>query len=54
VTVLLAVHDGGRFLEQTLESIAGLDYPQELINVLVISDGFTVETDIIARKLPKI
>jgi hypothetical protein len=25
-----------------------------LINVLVISDGFTVETDIIARKLPKI
>src|SRR5438876_187936 len=49
VTILLAVHNGARFLEQKLGSIAGLDYPPELINVLVISDGSTDATDAIAE-----
>jgi cellulose synthase/poly-beta-1,6-N-acetylglucosamine synthase-like glycosyltransferase len=49
VTVLLAVHNGARFLEQKLDSIAALDYPPELVNVVVISDGSTDETDAIAE-----
>ena len=36
------------FLRQKLESILALDYPQELLEILVISDGSTDATDSIA------
>ena len=48
VTVLLPVYNGARFLRQKLESILALDYPQELLEILVISDGSTDATDTIA------
>ena len=48
VTVLLPVYNGARFLRQKLESIVALDYPRELLDVLVISDGSTDATDSIA------
>jgi cellulose synthase/poly-beta-1,6-N-acetylglucosamine synthase-like glycosyltransferase len=48
VTVLLAVYNGEAFLRQKLESILALDYPKELLEVLVISDGSTDATDTIA------
>src|ERR1700690_1108262 len=48
VTVLLSVYNGAAFLRQKLESILSLDYPQELLEVLVISDGSTDATDAIA------
>ena len=50
VTVLLPVYNGAKFLRQKLESILGLDYPRELLHVLVISDGCTDETDAIAEE----
>jgi poly-beta-1,6-N-acetyl-D-glucosamine synthase len=45
VTVVMAVHNGQRFLEAKLASILALDYPRELIDVLVVSDGSTDSTD---------
>ncbi len=48
VTVLLPVYNGASYLRQKLESILALDYPQELLEVLVISDGSTDATDSIA------
>jgi len=48
VTVILAVRDGGRFLRAKLESLLALEYPQELIEILVVSDGSTDATDSIA------
>jgi glycosyltransferase involved in cell wall biosynthesis len=41
------VYNGAAFLRQKLESILGLDYPRELLEVLVISDGSTDATDAI-------
>ena len=42
------VYNGASFLRQKLESIVALDYPRELLDVLVISDGSTDATDSIA------
>ncbi len=50
VTVLVPVYNGAAFLRQKLESILGLDYPRELLEVLVISDGSTDATDAIASE----
>ncbi len=49
VTVILAVRNGGRFLGAKLESLLGLDYPQRLVEILVVSDGSTDDTDSIAQ-----
>ncbi len=48
VTVLLPVYNGAAFLRRKLESILALDYPQDLLEILVISDGSTDATDTIA------
>lgn len=48
VTVVMAVHNGERFLEAKLASILALDYPRDLFDVLVVSDGSTDATDSIA------
>ena len=48
VTVILAVRDGGRFLRAKLESLLALQYPRELVEILVVSDGSTDDTDRIA------
>jgi biofilm PGA synthesis N-glycosyltransferase PgaC len=48
VTVLLPVHNGAPWLKAKLESILGLKYPRELMQILVISDASTDETDAIA------
>lgn len=50
VTVLLPVRNGERWIETKLESILQLDYPRELMDVLVISDGSTDRTDEIAAR----
>ncbi|MEP6535783.1 MAG: glycosyltransferase family 2 protein [Bryobacteraceae bacterium] len=51
VSVLLAVKNGEKFLRAKLESILALDYPRELLQVIVISDGSTDRTDAIAAEL---
>jgi cellulose synthase/poly-beta-1,6-N-acetylglucosamine synthase-like glycosyltransferase len=48
VAVILAVRDGGRFLRAKLESLLAQEYPKELMEILVVSDGSTDETDSIA------
>jgi len=49
VTVLLAVHNGERWLANKLRSLLALEYPRVLMQILVISDGSTDDTDDIAR-----
>ena len=48
VSVLMAVHNGADFIQKKLESLLALDYPAELRQILVISDGSTDATETIA------
>jgi len=48
VTVLMAVYNGAAFLKRKLEYLLNLDYPRELMDIIVISDGSTDSTDQIA------
>jgi len=50
VSVVIAVHNGAKFLHDKLETILALDYPRELLQVLVVSDGSTDDTDDIVRQ----
>jgi cellulose synthase/poly-beta-1,6-N-acetylglucosamine synthase-like glycosyltransferase len=49
VAVVIPVRDGEQYISRKLDSILALDYPKELLEVLVISDGSTDETDNLAR-----
>jgi biofilm PGA synthesis N-glycosyltransferase PgaC len=49
ISVLLAVYNGADFIERKLASIAALDYPRDLVDILVISDGSTDRTDELVR-----
>jgi cellulose synthase/poly-beta-1,6-N-acetylglucosamine synthase-like glycosyltransferase len=49
VAVVIPVRDGEQYIGRKLDSILALDYPKELLEVLVISDGSTDETDELAR-----
>ena len=50
VSVVIAAHNGERFLAAKLDSVLALDYPRELIEILVVSDGSTDRTDDIVRE----
>lgn len=50
VSVVIAVHDGAEFLREKLASLLALDYPRELMEIIVVSDGSTDATDAIARE----
>jgi cellulose synthase/poly-beta-1,6-N-acetylglucosamine synthase-like glycosyltransferase len=50
VSFLIAVHNGEEFLEAKLVSILHLDYPPELVDIFVLSDGSTDDTEAIARR----
>lgn len=52
VSVLIPVRNGGRYLRDKLASIHELHYPQELLQVIVISDGSTDRSAAIAREFP--
>jgi len=49
VSFVIAVYNGEKFLERKLKSIFSLNYPRELMEILVVSDGSTDRTDEIAR-----
>lgn len=45
VTVVMAAHDEARRLPDKLRNLRALDYPSELVRVLVVSDGSTDGTE---------
>src|ERR1700734_192106 len=49
VSFVIAVYNGEKFLERKLNTIFALNYPRELMEILVVSDGSTDRTDDIAR-----
>ena len=49
VSAIVAVHNGGEFVGAKLESILELDYPRELLQIIVVSDGSTDATESIVR-----
>ena len=50
VSIVIAVHNGARFLADKLDSVLNLDYPRELVEVFVLSDGSTDETAEVGRR----
>jgi poly-beta-1,6-N-acetyl-D-glucosamine synthase len=50
VTVLLPVHNGEKWIREKLESILALDYPRELMQIVVLSDGSEDATDSIVSE----
>ena len=44
VTVLLAVHNGEAWIARKIESLLALDYPSDLVRILVLDDGSTDDT----------
>ena len=48
VSVLLPVHNGEAHLARKLESLFDLDYPKDLIEIVIVSDGSTDGTPAIA------
>jgi cellulose synthase/poly-beta-1,6-N-acetylglucosamine synthase-like glycosyltransferase len=49
VSVIICVRNGERWLRQKLESVLSLDYPREMLEIIVVSDGSTDATEEIAR-----
>ncbi|MDQ6707895.1 MAG: glycosyltransferase family 2 protein [Acidobacteriota bacterium] len=45
VSFVIAVHNGEKFIANKLQSILGLNYPRNLMEILVVSDGSTDRTE---------
>lgn len=54
VSVIIPVHNGVQHLKAKLESIFALHYPQDLLEVLVISDGSTDGSDEVAKSFDRV
>ncbi len=50
VSILVAVYNGESVIREKIHSIVSLDYPKELLEVLVISDGSNDRTNAIVRE----
>jgi cellulose synthase/poly-beta-1,6-N-acetylglucosamine synthase-like glycosyltransferase len=50
VSIVVAVHDGERFIRSKLANLQGLDYPAELIDIVIACDGCHDNTVAIARR----
>jgi cellulose synthase/poly-beta-1,6-N-acetylglucosamine synthase-like glycosyltransferase len=53
VSVIIPVRNGEKFLERKLNSILSLNYPRELTEVIVVSDGSDDRTDEIAKSFAR-
>jgi cellulose synthase/poly-beta-1,6-N-acetylglucosamine synthase-like glycosyltransferase len=49
VTAIVAVKNGDPWIAAKMDSLLGLDYPPELLTILVVSDGSTDQTDSIVE-----
>ena len=45
VSILIAVYNGSAFIRRKLESLLALSYPKEKIQILIVSDGSTDDTE---------
>jgi len=45
VSVVLAVHNGQQFIRKKLNALLSQDYPRQLLQIIVVSDGSTDATD---------
>jgi cellulose synthase/poly-beta-1,6-N-acetylglucosamine synthase-like glycosyltransferase len=54
ISVLIAAHDEARSIGRKLESVIGLDYPPELVEIVVVSDGSTDGTPEAAAIDPRV
>jgi glycosyltransferase involved in cell wall biosynthesis len=50
VSIVLPVYNGERWMAAKLESIRALEYPAELVEILVVSDGSTDGTETIVQR----
>lgn len=50
ISVVIPVHNGGRFLRRKLESVLNADYPATKLQVLIVLDGCTDTSEGIARE----
>jgi cellulose synthase/poly-beta-1,6-N-acetylglucosamine synthase-like glycosyltransferase len=50
VSAIVAVHNGEAMIRGKLESLLALDYPRELLNIIIVSDGSTDGTEAIVRE----
>jgi cellulose synthase/poly-beta-1,6-N-acetylglucosamine synthase-like glycosyltransferase len=50
VTLILAVHNGAAHMRAKIESILALDYPKEMLESIIVSDGSWDETESIVRE----
>ena len=52
VSVILAVHNGAALLRLKVDHLLSLDYPQDRMEIVIVSDGSTDGTDDILRQFP--
>ncbi len=50
VCIIVPCWNEGKTLGHTLESLLALDYPREQLSILVVNDGSTDDTEVIARE----
>src|ERR1700733_2339397 len=50
VSVIMAVFNGAVHIRTKLETILALDYPKQLLQIIVVSDGSTDETESMVRE----
>ena len=53
VSVIMAVHNGAAHLGAKLEVLAAFDYPRDRVQIIVVSDGSTDETETIAERFER-
>lgn len=53
VSVIVAAHDEEEVIERRLENLLGLDYPAELVEIVVASDASTDRTDEIVESVAR-
>ena len=53
VTVVMAVNNGEKYLADKLETLCALDYPADLLDFVIISDGSTDTSDSIVESYAK-
>jgi poly-beta-1,6-N-acetyl-D-glucosamine synthase len=50
ISIILAVHNGAALLRQKVDHLLSLDYPQDRVEIVIVSDGSTDGTDDILRE----